>query len=124
APDPTSTCPSNLGARSPEGRAPERTGPCRRLHRKKWRVCQPSRALSAPSACKGRVRRSRSTFLAGREEQRHSNSDHRFYRRGVIQPGKDLRAGDVRTELIRLGVRKLVEEVLEAEVEDRLARGY
>lgn len=31
-------------------------------------------------------------------------------------------AGDVRTKLIRLGVRKLVEEVLEAEVEDRLGR--
>jgi hypothetical protein len=32
--------------------------------------------------------------------------------------------GDVRTELVRLGVRKLVEEVLEAEVEDRLGRAY
>ena len=29
---------------------------------------------------------------------------------------------DVRSDLIRLGVRKLVEEVLEAEVEDRLGR--
>lgn len=32
--------------------------------------------------------------------------------------------GDVRSELIRLGVRKIVEEALEAEVEDRLGRGY
>src|SRR5437667_11616852 len=31
---------------------------------------------------------------------------------------------DVRSDLIRLGVRKLVEEVLEAEVEDRLGRAY
>jgi transposase-like protein len=32
--------------------------------------------------------------------------------------------GDVRSELIRLGVRRIVEEALEAEVEDRLGRGY
>lgn len=31
---------------------------------------------------------------------------------------------DVRSELIRLGVRRLVEEVLEAEVDDRLGREY
>jgi transposase-like protein len=31
---------------------------------------------------------------------------------------------DVRSELIRLGVRKIVEEALEAEVQDRLGRGY
>ena len=31
---------------------------------------------------------------------------------------------DVRSDLIRLGVRKFVEEVLEAEVEDRLGRPY
>ena len=31
---------------------------------------------------------------------------------------------DVKSELIRLGVRKLVEEALEAEVEDHLGRGY
>ncbi len=31
---------------------------------------------------------------------------------------------DVRSDLIRLGVRKLVEEVLEAEVEDRVGRTY
>src|SRR5262249_62304300 len=31
---------------------------------------------------------------------------------------------DVRSDLIRLGVRKLVEEMLEAEVEDRLGRAY
>jgi len=31
---------------------------------------------------------------------------------------------DVRSDLIRLGVRKLVEEVLEGEVEDRLGRVY
>src|SRR5437773_12525434 len=41
---------------------------------------------------------------------------------------EDLLAGggdhDVRSDLIRLGVRKLVEEVLEAEVEDRLGRAY
>jgi transposase-like protein len=32
--------------------------------------------------------------------------------------------GDVRSDLIRLGVRRIVEEALEAEVEDRLGRGY
>jgi transposase-like protein len=31
---------------------------------------------------------------------------------------------DVRSELVRLGVRKLVEEALEGEVEDELGRGY
>ncbi len=31
---------------------------------------------------------------------------------------------DIHSDLIRLGVRKLVEEVLEAEVEDRLGRAY
>ena len=41
---------------------------------------------------------------------------------------EDLLAGggdhDARSDLIRLGVRKLVKEVLEAEVEDRLGRAY
>ena len=41
---------------------------------------------------------------------------------------EDLLAGggdhDARSDLIRRGVRKLVEEVLEAEVEDRLGRAY
>jgi transposase-like protein len=32
--------------------------------------------------------------------------------------------GDVRSELVGLGVRKLVEEALEGEVEDELGRGY
>jgi transposase-like protein len=32
--------------------------------------------------------------------------------------------GDIQSELFRLGVRKIVEEALEAEIEDRLGRGY
>jgi transposase-like protein len=32
--------------------------------------------------------------------------------------------GEVRTELVRLGIRKIVEEALEGEVEDELGRGY
>jgi transposase-like protein len=35
-----------------------------------------------------------------------------------------LEEGDVRSELVRLGVRKLVEEALEGEVEDEIGRGY
>jgi putative transposase len=35
-----------------------------------------------------------------------------------------LEDGDVRSELVRLGVRKLIEEALEGEVEDEVGRGY
>lgn len=38
--------------------------------------------------------------------------------------GNGIDEGDVRSELFRLGVRKIVEEALEAEIEDRLGRGY
>ena len=37
---------------------------------------------------------------------------------------KGVEDGDVRSELVRLGVRKLIEEALEGEVEDELGRGY
>ncbi len=44
--------------------------------------------------------------------------------KALLANGVEDGGSDVRSELVRLGVRKLVEEALEGEVEDELGRGY
>ena len=61
------------------------------------------------------------------DEEVHSWEARGFQPRRTREEVDELLAGsteaDVRSELIRLGVRRLIEEVLEAEVDDRLGRG-